>query len=202
MTKPLDGFGKDRAKPSGRMSHCRDCCNRARKERYDASLDRERQRSRQYYADNREAVRARYDPAKAAKYAREWRARNPEKAREKDRMKSGRVSLKRHDGPEERARLWALQDGCCYMCRRPFMEDEVVVVDHDHDCCPTGSRTDSCHYCRRGLAHAKCNQRVGLAGEDMDLLRAIIVNFEPVQRVTKERIANAQVEQPTLMDAV
>ena len=45
------------------------------------------------------------------------------------------------------------------------------------------------------LAHAWCNQLIGLAGEDMDVLRAIIVNFERVNELTKQRIAAKQHQQ-------
>ena len=43
-----------------------------------------------------------------------------------------------------------------------------------------------------------CNQLIGLAGEDMDILRAIIANFERVNAETKARIAARPHEQGTL----
>jgi len=63
--KPVDAFGADRSKPDGRMSHCRKCCNAARRARYHAAIERERKRSADYYAHNIERVRARNEAARA-----------------------------------------------------------------------------------------------------------------------------------------
>lgn len=185
-TKPLSEFYSDKARADGRMSRCKDC-DKAKRSRH--------------YADNREDVLAKM---------RAWRAANPEEARRRSRedwtrrsarmtpeqrLERNRAKLRdgtrRHGGPEERARLWALQDGCCYLCGRPFELGQPVHVDHDHSCCPGGKSTDSCQACRRGLTHPWCNQIIGLAGEDMDVLRAIIASFEPVQAAARARILAA-----------
>lgn len=107
--------------------------------------------------------------------------------------------MKRHGGLDEWARLFEAQNGLCYLCGEPLelAAQNEIHVDHDHDCCPGGKRTASCSYCRRGLAHAWCNQIIGLAGEDMQMLRTIIANFEPVQAETRRRIS-AKPEQDTL----
>lgn len=201
--KPAERFAIDRAKRDGRDSWCRDCRNEARRDRYRAHLDRERQRSRDYYDH---AVRA--DPARcAARRARSSRyytehreailaayrnGNRQQAARPYDPAKERVKYMKRHGGVEEWARMWDEQGGCCYLCGETLegVPQKMIAVDHDHECHPsTRARTESCSDCRRGLTHAWCNQLIGLAGEDMDVLRAIIANFERVNAVTKARIA-------------
>ena len=87
--------------------------------------------------------------------------------REKHKARKGGVK-QRHGGPDEWARMFAEQDGKCYLCLQPLPEDcKDVHVDHDHSCCP-GTKGDSrsCRYCRRGLTHQACNQVWGLVREN------------------------------------
>jgi Recombination endonuclease VII len=199
ITKPLDDFGKDRTKLSGRMSHCRKCCNAARKARYGTSLDHERERSRNYYRnlpdDGRKARLAR---------AKAWAKANPEKARQRWRDAARRRHpqpvrrernrakyMKRHGGIDEWARMFDAQDGLCYLCLQPLPVDGVDVhVDHDHSCCEPGPKTSkSCRYCRRGLTHQACNQIWGLARENPAMLRVMADQGERVGAETRQRIA-------------
>lgn len=116
-----------------------------------------------------------------------WRAANPLTARLAAHPGG------RHGGPDEWARLYEAQEGLCYLCLRPLPENRTSVhVDHDHSCCdpgPKGRATRSCQYCRRGLAHERCNQIWGLAREDPDMLRAIADQGERVRDETLRRIA-------------
>lgn len=208
-TKPLDQYASDSSKRDGRMSHCRVCCNAARMQRYYAKHDHEKQRSRTYY-------QGLTDDGRKARIARgaAWRADHPDKMREYwQRQSSTRARqpwnrerervkyMKRHGGMDEWARMLAAQDGCCYLCGGSLRETEqkFIHVDHDHACCPGGQYTESCRACRRGLAHAWCNQIIGLCGEDIEVLRAIVANFGPVQAATAERVAAKKASQPQLM---
>ena len=208
--KPPDRFAVDRAKRDGRDSWCRDCRNRARMDRYNARLDHERQRSRDYYAGHRDERRRYYEslgPERRAvrSAAERFRYRsNPAYRAKKNAYRQaynpvqGRLNyMKRHGGIDEWARLYDAQNGLCYLCGQTLegVPQRLIAVDHDHDCCPGGKVTESCSACRRGLAHAWCNQLIGMAGEDMDVLRAIIVNFERVNELTKQRITAKQHQQ-------
>lgn len=129
------------------------------------------------------------DPADAARYQREWRKANPGKARAIDRRK--REKRSNHGGPDEWARMFEAQAGCCYLCRRPLLPGQDIHVDHDHTHCPGGRVTRSCPACRRGLAHAACNQIWGLAMEDPGLLRTIAEEGKLAADAARERIAAA-----------
>lgn len=65
----------------------------------------------------------------------------------------------------------AAQNGVCALCKMPPENDELLYVDHDHDCCP-GKK--SCGECVRGLIHNRCNLGLGAFKDDIqNLLNAI-----------------------------
>jgi len=71
------------------------------------------------------------------------------------------------------------QGGTCAVCDR-YPEDvpgrsKRLVIDHDHKCCP-GSK--ACGKCVRGLLCGPCNQMLGLAGDDPELLAEAIAYLE------------------------
>jgi len=105
-----------------------------------------------------------------AKYSKEWAERNPERRRDLCRvyMKANHRRFKsqvgegRRDGRLKRKygisslRLEEMkeeQDHCCLICRKK----KRLVIDHDHK---TGKI--------RGLLCIRCNQALGLFGDDMD----------------------------------
>lgn len=53
-----------------------------------------------------------------------------------------------------------------------------VNVDHDRNCCP-GYK--SCGKCIRGLIHSKCNRVIGIAMDDIELLKSAIAYLEKWQ---------------------
>lgn len=65
--------------------------------------------------------------------------------------------------------LLAAQDGRCAICRRKF---DTYSVDHDHACCPMGTR--GCGNCVRGLLCTGCNTLLGMANDNPDRLTAAI----------------------------
>jgi hypothetical protein len=81
--------------------------------------------------------------------------------------------------PEDLTEIWDAQGGKCYLCgdeidkpngtqSRSDRIGTTTVIEHDHSCCP---QSKSCWICRRGLAHAVCNQGVGQFGDDPARLR-------------------------------
>ena len=60
------------------------------------------------------------------------------------------------------------QSGRCGICETQATPDRYFHVDHDHACCP-GDR--SCGECVRGLLCFKCNNVLGLFGDNIATLR-------------------------------
>jgi len=184
QTKPLEDFGRDITKGTGRMSHCKACTNAARKARYQAQLERERQRSRDYYQDNREA---KLDRQKASGYqsSREWYHRqDPDVIWANSLRKAHGIS------PADWHRMRDEQGGMCYLGGHPLPDERRrVVIDHDHSHCPSGK---SCQVCRRGLACSNCNTGIGMACDDPVLLRVMADNLERAQHAVEIRLASEQ----------
>lgn len=176
-TKPFAEFAIDRAKIDQRDSWCRTCRNAARRHRYNAKLGHEQQRSRDYYDANRDAVLGRR--ASSGAYQR-WKERNP------DGLWIQWLKAAHGIAPEQWAAMWAEQDGKCYICEAELSGNRSkVAIDHDHSCC---GEKKSCGHCRRGLVHPRCNQWIGMLGENIALMRQALDNFERVQALTQALI--------------
>lgn len=69
--------------------------------------------------------------------------------------------------------LLEMQDSRCAICKGKFW-DEVSSphIDHDHSCCNEQMR--SCGKCIRGLLCRGCNQVLGCAKDDIEVLKAAI----------------------------
>jgi hypothetical protein len=124
-----------------------------------------------------------------AAYSREWRARNPERAkaiqqrnaqspariasrrawREKNRDRVRANERLRTYGlsAEEFVRLMKQQGGVCAICFRPQNGGRALDVDHDHE---TGQV--------RGLLCGACNAAIGLLGDTPDRLRRAAVYLD------------------------
>lgn len=63
------------------------------------------------------------------------------------------------------------QGGGCAICGQAHPDGRVLVVDHDHSCCPTQR---ACGNCVRGLLCTVCNMYLGGLGEDIDRLASMI----------------------------
>jgi Recombination endonuclease VII len=163
------------------------------KVRYYANLEENRRKHREYARKNSD----KYNAAR-----REQRAADPEKARARDRARNRKpnpaASARGMHGPwieEDKAAMWASQDGQCYLCGEPMIPGKEDV-DHDHACCPKGK---SCRICRRGLAHHRCNVVIGWAQDDPARLRRIAASLEAAQQAFKQRqAASGSGEQFTL----
>lgn len=136
-----------------------------------ARRDAKNARQRDYYAKNRDRMRA---------YAADWRDRNP--------GRDALQQLMRRHGREiadDFPAMWDAQAGLCYLCGRD-LDAAKTHIDHDHSCCPARR---SCRACRRGLSCGPCNSMLGFANDDPDRLRLIAVNLERVLGPARERIA-------------
>ena len=120
-------------------------------------------------------------------------AADPEGTREAQRESSRRWAAKNPYYTKFRitAADWAAmlkqQDGCCYLCRRPFdmaNTNKSIHIDHDHACCPTGGK--SCGRCIRGLACRSCNQGIGSFRDDPVRIRRVAENL----RIAKARLTH------------
>lgn len=63
------------------------------------------------------------------------------------------------------------QGDACAICRSNTPGDRRGGwhIDHDHSCCPTG---ESCGKCVRGILCGRCNNMIGFAEDDPEILRA------------------------------
>lgn len=144
---------------------------------YEANGENVRERVRRYKEENREA----YREADARRYAA-----NPEKGRSQ--------GLKRRHGLDDVgwARMWAEQEGRCYLCERKldFSSSRLVVVEHWHGCTAHDPEF-SCTACRRGLACIKCNIVVGIVEDEPELLRLMADRLEAANNSVRRRQAKA-----------
>lgn len=183
----------------------------AERVRYAAKAERNREWQRAYRAANADKVNAQVrarrsaDPEHARAVGRAYYAANRDKinARNReirDRAKDRDAQLRRTHGMrrDEWTRLWAAQDGRCYLCRDELQPDvpHAVTIDHVHSCC--GPRR-SCRACRRGLACANCNAAVGQALDDPGRLRRIADNLEVANAAAHARMSTVS-GQPVLFE--
>lgn len=85
-----------------------------------------------------------------AKYARKWRAANPDKAKNSELKRSFGITLDTYNTMLEN------QNGVCAICKRKDTSFDSLAVDHDHD---TGQvRGLLCHLCNRALGLFKDNK--------------------------------------------
>ena len=69
-------------------------------------------------------------------------------------------------------RILVEQDYACAMCFEPFSDDEIIYIDHNHNCCP--DEKSSCGRCVRGLLNLRCNVAVGYIERYGELSRAYL----------------------------
>jgi len=91
-----------------------------------------------------------------------------------ERLNNKTQNVKRYGiSVEQFDELLSSQDGKCAICKGKFW-DEVSSphIDHDHTCCNGQMR--SCGKCIRGLLCRGCNQVLGCAKDDIEVLKAAI----------------------------
>jgi hypothetical protein len=162
--------------------------------------EKARQRARAYYLANKDKEAARNS---------KWRRENADRVRVRQREYGRRRNTERREEETERIRTWrhgltdsdwtamrTAQEGRCYLCGDELSENRKLVhLDHDHRCCP---RMRSCKLCHRGLTCGRCNQLIGLAGDDPDRLRRIAASLEIALKDADARLA-LRPQQETLL---
>lgn len=144
VDKPVSDFHKDASKPDGLTTSCKPC-NLARASKW-AAENPERRRSQQ------DRYRERVGKEElAARSRRSYLGRNY------------------NITPEQYDAMVDAQDGRCAICLQPPVGP--FHIDHDHSCCPT---TRSCGRCIRKLLCSKCNQAIGLLGDDADTVQRAV----------------------------
>jgi hypothetical protein len=112
------------------------------------------ERQRQRHKARVQAGKRIYDPVVAAR----WRMT---------------YKLKRYGLTQERFdQLRAVQGNTCAMCYEPFREGQLIVIDHDHACCP--EEKSSCGKCVRGLLCVSCNTALGIIEARYEMARTYL----------------------------
>lgn len=147
-TKPLDDFYRMKGMRDGHRNECKACHLAQRKLRYDSPAAVERvQRWRDANAD-------RY-----AAYRREYAARPERKRAMRDAYYRRTFGI----SADEFDVLLEAQGGCCAICRKRPERAASLHLDHCHD---TGAI--------RGILCGRCNQGLGLFGDDVGMLDAAV----------------------------
>jgi Recombination endonuclease VII len=143
--KPLDDFYAEKSGRHGKRPECKACTAARRREWYERNRDREIARVRAWQQANPERLKA-------------TRERN----RGRHNVKMRELHLRNKFGltPKEYEHILKRQDGVCALCERQPTPGISLHVDHDHG---TGEV--------RGLLCMRCNNGLGLFGEDPSLLR-------------------------------
>lgn len=180
QTKPLDEFPKDRSRPEGVYSYCKECCRQktaavamtpprrtptegmkwcgvckkdlAVTEFYAAkkTYDGLARRCKACSLKKHEEWRLK-NKDKAAKYMREWYGKNKTKARDSHLKKLYKMPYGEFD------KMLDAQNGKCAICNRedPKSGNGRLCVDHCHD---TGAvRELLCSHCNSGLGYFENN---------------------------------------------
>jgi hypothetical protein len=97
-----------------------------------------------------------------------------------------RYAVKRYYGItlEDKEAMLAAQGGKCLICGGTESRGKGWAVDHDHSCCP-GTKT--CGKCIRGILCSTCNNGLGCARDNVEILRRMILYLE--QRMVKKAAA-------------
>lgn len=136
-------------------------------EERDQRIEKNRAYYQAYYQANKEAYAERH---------RRWKEQNPERVTELrnaqyERRKANGTARKHHlksrygITPEDEQRIWDAQEGCCAVCRNPFVARNYrqMHIDHDHK---TGRV--------RGFLCINCNHGLGNFGDSIALLQAAV----------------------------
>lgn len=138
---------------------------------------------REWLAANREKVLAQ----RRARWARDREKFREQRVRDREKRRDQAMYQKHGMRAADWAALWDAQGGRCYLCAEELVESQTVV-EHDHSCC--GDRK-SCEACRRGLACRRCNNLIGYADDDPELLQRITDNLKAAQRRVSARMEPA-----------
>jgi uncharacterized Zn finger protein (UPF0148 family) len=82
------------------------------------------------------------------------------------------------------------QPKVCAICGTDDPGEKGWQLDHDHDCCPYGTR-QGCAKCIRGLLCTKCNRGIGFFNEDTDRMLSAIAYIKKHKRLLASRLKEA-----------
>ena len=96
---------------------------------------------------------------------REWHKEHSEETRDKRMLREYGISLDDYD------QLWQAQRGVCAICGKTEEENgQRLTVDHNHE---TGEV--------RGLLCNSCNLGLGLLGDGIEIIRAVLTYLEATE---------------------
>lgn len=160
--KDVTEFDSQKLNKSGVRQPCKSC--RHEKE-YLPRAGKMKTDSRQQYADSQEFRTQKIE------YAKKQYKEDPELKKEQARKSALKCLYKMT--VEEYAAKSKAQDYKCLICGRRAEEADPrrkdLCVDHDHSCCPG---PESCGNCIRGLICSQCNNMLGHAQDDPEVLQA------------------------------
>jgi len=108
-------------------------------------------------------------PERVREYAKSYYEKNIHIWKDRDSRPS---ALKRYSiTVDDYDNMFKKQKGLCAICGKSETEKNNLSVDHDHNCC---SQHKSCGKCIRGLLCHRCNKILGLAFDDMRILKSAI----------------------------
>lgn len=148
--KDASKFSIDRASKDGLRSACKACDAAARRKRYRADPERYKASVRRWQRKNAE----RHDD-----YQRRYKAEVQNRERERDAHLRRSLGI----GLETYTKLRDSQGNRCAICLHEPEDGQRLHVDHDH----TSGRV-------RGLLCVRCNNAIGLLGEDLDAMEEAV----------------------------
>ena len=105
-----------------------------------------------------------------ASQARAHRAEFPDLYRQYEYKKKYKIDLATYNKVLEE------QGGVCAICKGTW--SKVLVVDHDHDCCP---EEKTCGNCLRALLCGSCNAGLGWLKHDIEIMQSAIQYIQNVK---------------------
>jgi hypothetical protein len=162
-SKSFDKFHKSKNTKDGHSAYCKICKSQIDKDWINSNpeqIEKRKHRSKQWQKDN---------PEKYRKAVAEWKKNNLEQKWILD--KKSHLWTHYRMTIDDFIEAFEKQSGKCKICNL----SKKLTVDHDHSCC---SRKLTCGKCVRGLICSSCNTMIGLANDDVVILKAAIKYLE------------------------
>lgn len=156
---PLYEFSLSKNHKDGHLYVCKRCDKRRVTKSYNENKEKRLSKMKEWRDNHIDQHRS---------SAREWCRNNPEKV--KINKLWNRYKLR----PTDYQSLIDSQGNKCKICLIDFSYDNknlIPHVDHDHKCCSNGN---SCGKCVRGLLCGKCNTIIGVANDNVNILKSSI----------------------------
>lgn len=109
-----------------------------------------------------------------AQVSANWRERNPEELRRRQRDYHRTHRVKQY-GVADYDALFDLYDGKCHICRKEQSVDRHLSIDHDHECC---EEFPLCGECVRGLLCVVCNRNIAWFEKYGDAIAGYLESYQ------------------------